>query len=335
MENKKVLVTGGAGYIGSHAALHYLKEGYRVVVLDNLSRGFLKTIDELGNNGDLKFFKIDLVDGEALRKLFLEEKDFDCVLHFAALCSVDESVRDPEIYYLNNVVGSANLLKEVRKNGIKKVVFSSTCAVYGESQYLPINEEHPTNPTNPYGETKLVVEKLISEYSRSYGIKSVILRYFNVCGASEEGVIGDAKNPSPHLMQNAVLGALGIKPFKLTYSEVDTPDGSPIRDYLDILDLIRAHYLAQRYLEEMEGTYTFNVGTGRGNSVLEIVRKVEEVTNTRLPREVGDKREGEYTAVYADYKKAKEDLGWEPERTLEESVRTLVTWYKKLYEQDL
>ncbi len=330
--DKKILITGGAGYIGSHAVLCYLKKGYKVVVVDNLSRGFKSTIDVLKELGNLIFYGEDLVDKEGLKKVFLKENNIDCILHFAALCSVDESVKDPEKYYINNVVGSLNLFEQVRRKNIKKVVLSSSCAVYGESQYLPIDEEHATKPTNPYGDTKRIVERFLSEYSRSYGISSSILRYFNVCGASEEGIIGDAKDPSPHLMQNAVRGALGIEPFKLTYPEVDTPDGSPIRDYLDINDLISAHYLAHEYLESTEGVHTFNLGTGTGNSVLEVVEKVEELTDRKLPREPGEKREGEYAAVFADYKKAKKELGWEPKRSLEDSVNTLIKWYKNNYD---
>ena len=329
MAEKKVLITGGAGYIGSHAVLHYLKKGYNVVVVDNLSRGFQGTIDVLKEFGNLKFYKTDLVDGGELSNIFSSEKGIDCVLHFAALCSVNESVKDPEKYYINNVTGSLNLLREIRNNKIDKVVYSSSCAVYGESQYLPVDEMHPTNPTNPYGDTKRVIENILDEYSRAYGIKSAALRYFNVCGASEEGVIGDAKNPSPHLMQNAVRGALGIEEFKLTYSEVDTPDRSPIRDYLDVTDLVDAHFLAHKYLGKSKGAHKFNLGTGKGNSVLEIVEKVEEITETKLPREIGEKREGEYAAVFADYKKAKKELGWEPKRGLEDSVNTLIKWYRR------
>lgn len=328
MKKARVLITGGAGYVGSHAVLHYLKNNYEVVVIDNLIHGHQKTIDVLKNFGELTFYKTDLRDVDALDKIFSKEKGFECVLHFAALCSVDDSVSNPEKYYHNNVLGSLNLLHELLKNDLNKIVFSSTCAVYGDSAYLPIDENHPTNPTNPYGDTKLTVERILSAYYKAYGLSSVVLRYFNVCGASEEGIIGDAKEPSVHLMQNAVRGALDIEPFKLTYSPVETKDRSPIRDYLDVIDLIEAHHLAHDYLKHNEGSHVFNLGTGQGNSVLEIVEKVEGVTGRNLPRDIGKKREGEYAAVYADYKKVKEKLGWEPKRKLEDSVKSLVNWYK-------
>lgn len=325
----KILITGGAGYIGSHAVLRCIKEGHEVIVIDNLSTGHQATIETLKKQGHIKFYKADLKSFEEINKVFEKEKNIECVLHFAALCSVGESVQYPEKYFENNVTGSINLLKAMRKAGITKLVFSSTCAVYGESQYLPVDENHPTNPTNPYGETKLMIEKILKSYEQPYDFNYVALRYFNVCGASKTGIIGDAKNPSPHLMQNAVKGALGKSDFQLTYSQVNTPDKSPIRDYVDVNDLIDAHHKAYKYLTQNKQSQTINLGTGKGFSVLEIVEKVEEILETKLPRNKGETREGEYAAVYANYNKAKEILNWEPKTTLEESVHSLVKWYTK------
>ncbi|MFC1722463.1 UDP-glucose 4-epimerase GalE [Patescibacteria group bacterium] len=326
--NKKVLITGGAGYIGSHAVREFLLKGYEVIVFDNLSRGHKNAIESLKKYGNLTFVEGDLTKLEDVKNLFSLIKEVDGVLHFAALCSVNESTEDPKLYFYNNVYGTMNILNEMVENNVNNLVFSSTCAVYGESQYLPIDEKHPTKPTNPYGESKCMVEKMLVNYSKAYGLNNVILRYFNVCGAADDGNIGDAKNPSVHLMQNAVRGALNIEPFKLTYPEVDTKDLSPIRDYIDVQDLIDAHFKAFEYLTKGGKSNTFNLGTGKGNSVLEIVEKVEEKLKVDLPRETGQKREGEYAAVYADFKKAKEILNWEPKRNLEDSVNSLVTWYE-------
>ncbi len=207
------------------------------------------------------------------------------------------------------------------------MVFSSTCAVYGENEYTPVDEKHPTNPTNPYGESKLMVEKMIEWYSKLKGLNYVILRYFNVCGASDDGEVGDSKNPSVLLMQNAVRGALGIDSFQLTCPKVDTPDSTPIRDYINVVDLNEAHIKALEYLESGGKSEIINLGTGTGNSVLEIVEKVEEITGKKLPREKGEERKGEYAQMYADISKAKSVLDWEPARSIEDSVKSLVKWY--------
>lgn len=327
MKNK-ILITGGAGYIGSHAVKNFLENGCDAVVLDNLVTGFKGAVDALSSLGNVKFYRGDLTNNDEVKEIFQKEGTFDAVIHFAAFLSVSESVQSPDRYFRNNIVGTMNLLDAMKDHGVKKLVFSSTCAVYGESDYLPIDEEHPTKPTNPYGETKLAVEKMIKWYGVAFGLKYVILRYFNVCGASPDGIIGDAKKPSVHLMQNIVKGALGLDKFNLTYSKVNTPDGSPIRDYVDVNDLIDAHYLAYKYLSGDNASEVINLGTGKGNSVEEIVKEVEKILGVTMPRDFGEARKGEYAAVYANYSKAKELLGWEPKRSLKDSVEYLLKWYK-------
>lgn len=331
---QKILITGGAGYIGSHAVKLFLEKGYDVSVLDNFFTSNKDALTALQDLGSLQVFEADLRDSEATNKVFSENK-FDAVLHFGALCSVGDSMKTPELYFENNVCGSLNLLKAMHTGGgnsqnkVEKLIFSSTCATYGESQYLPIDENHPQNPTNPYGESKLLVEKMVKWFAKIYDLKFVIFRYFNVCGASTDGLVGDAKNPSPHLVQNVVRGALNIEPFNLTCStEFDTPDGSPIRDYVDVRDLVDAHFKAYEYLANGGQSDYINLGTGKGFSVLEIVKQVEDILGVEMPRNSAEIRPGEYAAVYADYTKAKQKLNWEPTKTLKDSVESLVKWYK-------
>ena len=237
-------------------------------------------------------------------------------------------MKKPEEYFSNNVSGSQNLLTHLIKNNIKNIVFSSTCAVYGEADYVPVDEKHKTEPKNPYGASKVIVENMLKWYSKLKGLNYISLRYFNVCGASDDGVIGDSKKPSVSLMQNAIRGALGLEPFYLTYSEVDTPDKSPIRDYCNVVDLNEAHILAIDYLLAGKPSEIINLGTGTGNSVLEIVETVKKETGKSIDVKKGEQREGEYAKMIASIAKAKEILGWEPKRTIADSVKTLVMWYK-------
>ncbi len=325
---ESILITGGSGYIGSHAAKFFLEKGYHVVVFDNLSHGYEEVVERLRPFGKLDFYKGDLLNSEDLKEVF-SKYVFDAVLHFAALCSVNESVENPSLYFRNNVVGSLNLLDALKELSPKpSLVFSSTCATYGETLYVPVDEEHIQNPVNPYGASKLIVEKLINSYSHKYDFKYATLRYFNVCGADPSGVIGDSKRPSPHLVQNIVRGALGIEPFQLTFSEVDSPDGSPVRDYVNVMDLVRAHYLAYLYLKKGGSSDAFNLGTGKGSSVREVIKEVEDVLHLKISVSQGVPRKGEYAQIYASYKKAKDLLGWEPEFSLKDSVLSLKKWYE-------
>jgi UDP-glucose 4-epimerase len=241
---------------------------------------------------------------------------------------VNESMEQPQLYFHNNTIGTYNLLEAMRKNGPKKLIFSSTCAVYGESQYLPVDEKHPVQPTNPYGESKLLSEKMIRWYGDIHGLSYAILRYFNVCGASSDGRIGDSKKPSQLLMQNAVRGAMNIEPFYLTCPEVNTPDGTPIRDYIDVEDLSAAHAAALQYLAAGGESDIFNLGNGTGYSVKQIVSKVEEVCGVSIALIKGETRKGEYASIYAQPEKANTTLNWKTEKDLEASVRSLQKWYE-------
>lgn len=327
---QKILITGAGGYIGSVATYLFLQKGYEIIAIDNFSTGYkqpLELLQEKFGKDKLQIFERDLRND--LSDIFKNHK-IDAVVHYAASCLVDESMKKPEKYFKNNVCGSLNLLKTMIEFGVNKIVFSSTCAVYGETQYTPVDENHPTNPVNPYGESKLMVEKIIKWFGKLKGLNYMILRYFNVCGASDDGLIGDSKKPSTLLVQNAVRGALGIEPFYLTCPKVNTPDGTPIRDYVNVVDLNSAHLLALEYLlNNDEVGEIINLGTGTGNSVLEIVKKVQEVTGVKFEIKKGKERQGEYAKIYADIKKAKKILGWSPKRTIEDSINSLVKWYKK------
>jgi UDP-glucose 4-epimerase len=325
-----ILVTGGAGYIGSHAVKLLLEKGYKVTVLDNLERGYLEAVETLQNKfgkENLNFVEADLRDGEKIKEIMAEIKP-EGVLHFAALCLVNESMEKPELYFENNDLGTLNLLKAMQEAGINKLVFSSTCAVYGESQYLPVDENHPTHPSNPYGESKLIAESMIKWFGKLRGLNYIIFRYFNVAGASSDGLIGDSKKPSQLLVQCAVRGALGIEPFQLTCPKVGTKDGTPIRDYVNVEDLAEAHIMALEYLIKGGQSDLFNLGTGKGNSVLEIVNQVKEITGAEFPVTQGEARKGEYAEIYANNAKVKQVLGWKPKKSIKDGVGSLVKWYK-------
>lgn len=330
MSKKKILVTGAGGYIGSVATDLFLQHGFEVVALDNFSTGFshpLKLLQKKFSKSRLRYYQLDL-NGD-LDSLFGKEKGIEAVVHYAARCLVDESMKNPQKYFSNNVWGSQNLLSSILKHKIKRVVFSSTCAVYGEAQYVPVDEKHPEKPSNPYGQSKLMVEQMIGWYGKLQGLNYVILRYFNVCGASDDGLIGDSKKPSVLLVQNAVRGALGLEPFYLTCPEVNTKDKTPVRDYINVVDLNRAHLKAVEYLFNGGKSETINLGTGTGNSVLSVVEKVQQVVGVKFKIEKTAPREGEYATMIASIDKAKKILGWRPERSLEDSVKSLVSWYKK------
>ena len=324
---KTILITGAGGYIGSVATSLLLSKGYKVIALDNFTTGYKAPLDMLNQNYPemLTIYEVDLA--EDLNPIFEKDKTIDAIIHFAAKCSVNESVHHPERYFGNNTGATLNFLKHLIKYNIKNLVFSSTCAVYGEAQYMPIDEKHPTVPTNPYGESKLMSEKMIDWLSKEYGFNYVILRYFNVCGATDDGTIGDSKHPSPHLMQNAVRGALGIEPFNLTCGKFETPDGTPIRDYVNVVDLNEAHLVALEYLINGGVSETINLGTGDGNSVMEIVKKVEESTGKHIEIGKGESRAGEYAKMVTSTEKAQKVLGWKPTHSLQDSVQSLVNWY--------
>ncbi|MEK7521949.1 MAG: UDP-glucose 4-epimerase GalE [Patescibacteria group bacterium] len=324
----KILITGAGGYIGSVATDLFLKSGYQVVGLDNFQTGYKEPLELLKNKYPEKFnyYEIDLKND--LSPIFQSEAPFDAVIHYAASCLVDESVRDPGKYFLNNVAATSNLLATMEKFNIKNIIFSSTCAIYGEAEYYPIDEKHPLNPTTPYGASKKMAEEVIAWYGKLKEFNYMVLRYFNVCGATDDGSIGDSKKPSTLLVQNAVRGALGIEKFYLTCPEVDTPDKTPIRDYIDVIDLNEAHLKALEYLIKNKKSEVINLGTGTGSSVIEIVNQVKKFTGVEIPIEKANTRQGDDAKKIADISKAGKVLGWKPKKTIEDSVRSLITWYK-------
>jgi len=325
---KNILITGAGGYIGSVATSLLLEKGYAVVAVDNFSTGYKTPLDKLKETyGELlKIYEVDL---KGFFSHVFKENNIDLVLHYAASCSVNESMEKPEKYFSNNTCGTQRLLHTMLDHNVKNIVFSSTCAVYGEAEYVPIDEKHPTRPANPYGASKLMSENIIRWYGKLKGLNYVILRYFNVCGATDDGTIGDSKKPSPHLMQNAVRGALGVEAFNLTCGKFDTPDGTPIRDYVNVVDLNVAHILALEYLMSGGKSETINLGTGDGNSVMEIVQKVKDITGKDIPVAQGQVRAGEYAKMIASIEKAQSILKWKPTHSMKDSVQTLVDWYKK------
>ena len=326
--NKKILITGAGGYIGSIATYLFLQKGYEVVAVDNYTTGYrqpLELLQQKFGSKSLRVYEVDLK--EKLSPIFEKEKEISAVIHYAASCLVDESMKKPEKYFKNNILGTLNLLEAVLKFKIHNIIFSSTAAVYGEAQHIPITEEQPANPVNIYGESKLMAEKIIEWYGKMFDIRYLILRYFNVCGASDDGLIGDSKKPSTLLVQNAVRGALRIEPFYLTCPEVDTPDQTPIRDYINVMDLNEAHLAALEYLFKKGESEIINLGTQAGNSVLEIVNKVQEVTGFKFEIKKTTPRKGDPARLVASIKKAEAILGWEPKRKIEESIKSLISWY--------
>lgn len=325
-----ILVTGGAGYIGSHCVLALLSKNYDVVIFDNLSTGHIETVQKLKENGNVEFVQGDLQNKQDLKILFNNHK-IDAVIHFAAFSLVAESVTNPQKYYLNNVCGTLNLLEAMLENNVKKIVFSSTAATYGEPNYIPIDENHPQNPINTYGQTKLMIEKIMDDYDRAYELKSVRLRYFNVAGADSKTRVGEWHNPESHLIPNVLKSTFNSgKVFKMFGTDYDTKDGTCVRDYINIEDLANAHILALEYLNNGGVTNFFNLGTNEGNSVKEVFSQCEKVTEKSIALEVHPRREGDPASLVADNSKAQKILGWKPEKDLEYSIKTAYEWEKVL-----
>ncbi len=323
---KSILVTGGAGYIGSHCVLALLKQGYNVIVFDNLSTGHIETINTLKKYGNIKFYQGDLLTPTSLANVF-KNTMIDAVIHFAAYSQVGESVKDPQKYYINNVCGTINLLKTLLENNVKKIVFSSTAATYGEPQYTPIDENHPQNPINPYGQTKLIIEKIMDDYSKAYDLRSVRLRYFNVAGADAKTRIGEWHEPETHLIPNILKSTFSnAKTFEMYGTDYNTKDGTCIRDYINVEDLADAHVLALEYLNNGGKTNFFNLGTNEGNSVKEVFTACEEVANKKLTVKICPRREGDPAILVADNSKAKKVLHWVPQNNLKQSIKTAYNW---------
>jgi len=322
----KILVTGGAGYIGSHCVMALLEQGSEVVVFDNLSTGHIETVDTLSKYGKLEFVQGDLLNNNDLKNLF-DSFDIDSVIHFAAFSQVGESVKNPQKYYINNVCGTVNLLSAMLEHNVKKIVFSSTAATYGEPKYIPIDEKHPQEPINPYGQTKLMIEKIMDDYDKAYGLRSVRLRYFNVAGADSKNRVGEWHDPETHLIPNILKSTFGGgKTFEMYGDDYDTKDGTCVRDYINVEDLAQAHLLALKYLNNGGETNFFNLGTNDGNTVKEVFAMCEKVTQKNIAVLQKPRREGDPASLVADNSKAKTILNWQPKRSLEESVSTAYKW---------
>lgn len=304
----KVLITGGAGYIGSHCNRYFAEKGVETVVLDDLSSGHREAVT------DGRFVEGDFGDRGLLDKVLGAEK-FDGIIHFAAFIDVAESVAEPAKYYENNVVKMKTLLDAAVAHGVKHFVFSSTAAVFGEPEYVPIDESHPKKPINAYGATKLIGEQMLADYGRAYGLCSCSFRYFNAAGDSADGRIGEAHNPEHHLIPLVLRASLANRAMKVFGTDYDTRDGSCIRDYVHVEDLAEAHYLGLKYIMENDGNHAFNLGSSEGFSVLEILHEAERVTGEPVPHDIADRRPGDPAVLIASNKKAKDVLGWEPKRS--------------------
>lgn len=318
---KTILVAGGAGYIGSHTVKYLLKNNYNVVVLDNLVYGHKEAV--LTKN----FEQVDLADKKALDEVFKKHK-IDAVIHFAAYTYVGESVTSPQKYYWNNVVNTLNLLDAMIENDVKNIVFSSTCATYGNPQYTPIDEKHPQSPINPYGKTKLMMEQIMADYETAYGLKYVALRYFNAAGCDVDGELGESHNPETHLIPLVLKAIKGeIPQINVFGTDYDTEDGTCIRDYIHVEDLADAHMLAVEKLFTDSISQCINLGTGIGTSVKEIIKAAEEVTGQKVPLVYGERRAGDPAKLYAANQKSKEVLGWNPKYTdIKEIIKTAWLW---------
>lgn len=326
-----ILVTGAAGYIGSHTAMALLQKGEEIVTIDNLSTGHIETIEKLKDFSDkFHFYRGDLTNAEDVELLFRQYK-IDSVVHFAAFSIVSESVKEPHLYYRNNVFGSLNLFNTMIKNNVKKVVFSSTCAVYGEPVEIPISENHPKNPVNPYGNSKLVVEKILEDYDVAFGLKSIKLRYFNVAGAHSSALIGEWHDNETHLIPNILKSAIGkSEVFNIYGSDYDTNDGTCVRDYVNVEDLANAHVLALSYLEQNNSSEVFNIGTGNGCSVKEVFDTASGLVGREICFVIKPRRDGDPATLFADNSKAKKLLKWFPEKTLHDSISSAYAWEKVL-----
>lgn len=307
----RILVTGGAGYIGSHTAHHLLRNGYDVLVADDLSHGYRHNVPEE------RLVEVSLSDRRAVRDLFSREK-FDAIIHFAAFIAVGESTRDPAKYFHNNTGGSMVLFNAMADAGVKKIVFSSTAAVYGTPESTPIPESAPLRPVNPYGESKLMVERTLHWLDQCAGFRYVALRYFNACGADPDLGLGEEHSPETHLIPLVFRAVRSGEPLTVFGEDYPTPDGTCVRDYVHVMDLARAHQLALEHLLKDGASEVFNCGTGQGFSVREVISAAERVTGKGVPFRVGPRREGDPAELVADSSKLKKTLGWKPKyRTLE------------------
>lgn len=324
--SRKVLVLGGAGYVGSHTCKVLARSGFEPIVFDDLSTGHRSFVRWGG-----------LIEGDIRRKSDLEKAfrghEFAAVMHFAARANVAESVIDPERYFDNNVVGSLSLLGAMREAGWPPIVFSSTCAVYGQPTQMPISEEAVVAPINPYGVSKLMIERVLADYYAAYGARYITLRYFNACGADPDGEIGELRDPETHLIPRAMMAIQGhVSDFEIFGDDFETPDGTAIRDYIHVMDLANAHVLALRALLSGQRARTYNLGSGVGFSVKQIVREIERVSQAHVSSPQGSRRLGDPPVLVADSMLAKTELGWSPSMsTLTTIIETAWRWHQKAH----
>lgn len=326
-EQPTILVTGGAGYIGSHAVLALQQAGYNVIVLDNLVYGHRDIVETV--------LKVELVVGDTSDRALLDNlfasRQIDAVMHFAAYAYVGESVTQPDKYYRNNVIGTLTLLEAMVQASIKKFVFSSTCATYGVPEVVPIPEDHPQNPINPYGATKLMVERILADFDPAYDFKSVSFRYFNAAGADPKGRLGEDHFPETHLIPLVLWTALGKQDaISILGTDYPTPDGTCIRDYIHVTDLADAHVLGLEYLLKGGDSQRFNLGNGNGFSVREVIETARKVTGSPIPAIERDRRPGDPPALVGSAEKAKKLLGWNPQYAdLEQIITHAWAWHQK------
>jgi UDP-glucose 4-epimerase len=320
----KILVTGGAGYIGSHTVRKLKNAGHDIIIFDNLSSGHQDAIK------GFDLFIGDLANKEDLKKVFSENK-FDAVIHFAGSIEAGESMTDPKRFFQNNIAAGLNLLEAMLENNVKKIVFSSTAAVYGQPEKMPIKETDPKNPTNVYGETKLMFEKILEAYDKAYGLKSICLRYFNAAGADPSGEIGADHKNKTHLITLILLTALGKREsIKIFGTDYPTPDGTGIRDYVHVNDLAEAHVLALKHLQISNSSDKFNLGNEKGTSVREVIQKAKGITKVDFKVIEEPRREGDPAKLFASSQKAKDVLGWKPQfEKIDQILETAWGWHKK------
>jgi UDP-glucose-4-epimerase GalE len=325
MLKENILVTGGAGYIGSHVCKALFRAGYNPIAYDNLNNGHKWAVKW----GPLE--RGDILDEARLAEVMTAYKPV-AVMHFAALMSVGESVTSPEIYYRNNVVGSFCLLKAMESHGIKTIIFSSTAAVYGVPEFVPISEAMREQPINPYGETKLIVEHMLRDFKSAYGLNWIALRYFNAAGADPDGEIGEAHEPETHLIPILLEAMLGKRDCLTVYgTDYDTEDGTCVRDYIHVSDLADAHVAALERLRQGGVSGSYNLGNGAGFSVHEVIKAAEAVTGRAAPVSYGSRREGDPKSLVADARRATQDLAWRPRHSrLEKILETAWTWHQKV-----
>ena len=317
---KNILVIGGAGYIGSHTVRMLAKQGYNPVVFDNLSKGHREAV------ANYPFELGDLGDKARLTEVF-KKHNIEAVMHFAAFIEVGESVQEPSKYYHNNVAKVLNLLDAMVENNVKFFVFSSTAATFGEPVKEKIDETHPQKPINPYGNTKLMVEKMLADFDTAYGLKATALRYFNASGADDSGEIGESHNPESHLIPIVLQAAAGKRPsIKMFGDDYPTPDGTCVRDYVHVNDLARAHILALEKMVKENKSERFNLGSGNGFSVAELVKEAKKITGVDFKVEVAPRRAGDPAVLVADSTKAQQVLGWKPEYSLTRIIETAWNW---------